>query len=913
MGPIIPVLEFAVVEFAVVEQSPTDPVATAVWCALAAEGTPGGLAIIDQRRAVDHQELHSASGALAAQLLMRSSEHGSLTWLPILVDRSIESCIAVLAALRAGIPFAPIDAATPPRRVTELFSRLGGPPVAVVASMVTGTLVPDGVEALSPLGHRDAQPPLMAVDPGAPAVVVFTSGSTGAPKAVVRPWRMFSPEPDGFADKGPIEAGSILRHGLLLPLSFSAGLNVLAPLRGRSLHIADPSAMSGDHLLRWLAEQQVESLEVPPSLAATLARLGAGRRLLPDLKIIRLFGEPFDWMLVAALRSLGGPELDILTSYSATESGTGTKKVIGPETPLGSGQVGMGFPVAAGRVRLTASGSLLAASTSAGAGAPTTGQILVREPAALGYLEDLGGDSRTLTRTTRGLAMDPSDPALASGDHASQRFVIAPDGTHWWFSGDLGEFDAAGELHHRGRVDDLVKINGVLVEPASAERVLRRVPGVVNAAVVAHELVPNRAVLVGHLELAHDIDIVDIRAAMVEQLPPAAIARVLMRHENLPVTARGKIDRAALRDTTVTPWVADHRGPADDRQGFLAAHMAEILGLPAVGVDDDLFALGLDSLAAVEFLQVVTDLGLGRLDPSRLAALRTISAIALELDGASVERRSDVVTLNAAGTAPLILCVPGAGDMAARFWARAAALGADQPIAVVEAHGMHTRAAVDRTIEAAAGRVAAEATDRCPQGPIRLMGHSVGALVALEAAHRLAAAGREVSVALLDPAAGRNVARSPSPSGTKSEPADVDGSLRTHASKSRRLLHIIKSLPLMNRDEIRFRLYARFPGPPRSDPRRYRAFHLIGVHAALNHQPTQANFPVLALRARDTHVDPWVLERLDPTTSFTVAAVDGDHLSFLQPPHVHEVAARLRGFYDAGSATDELGSSLTRR
>jgi acyl-coenzyme A synthetase/AMP-(fatty) acid ligase/aryl carrier-like protein len=837
------------------------PSLSASWFVESATSAPQSLALVDGSRLIDYAELERSSAALAQQLLDRRPAAGATPWLPILVDRSVESCIAVLAAIRSATPFAPIDPGLPPGQIAAMFRRVGDPTLAVVARGEFRELIPDGIEAIETGGHPEKSQEPLPVDRDRPAVVVFTSGSTGVPKAVVRPWRMFDPKADQLPDEGPLHSGSVMRKALLLPLSFSAGINHFTGLRGRSMHIADPSVMTGAALVRWLADEQIESLEVPPSLAATIVRLGAGRRVLPDLSILRLFGEQFDWRLVEELRRIGAPELHIHTTYSATECGNVTRFEIGPEVPIGRGSVPVGLLSPGLRVRIE----------PASDDGPLQ-QIVIADPAALGYLDDLAG--------------------------GSARFETDERGTRWWWSGDLVEVDADGVIHHRGRVDESVKINGVLVEPAAAEQLLRSVPGVARAAVIAHPSTRGPSRLVAHVELDGGTEPDELRAPMADRLHRAAVPQVLMRHDRLPLNANGKIDRTALRNMSITPWVTDHRAPQTEDQRFMCTHLATMLELGQVGIDDDLFQLGLDSLGAIEFLQVLADVGIGELDPTALAEHRTVAAIAEVLAAGGAERSSDVVMLNQGGTAPVIIGVPGAGDMATRFWDLAAGLGPDRPIAIVEAHGLHVLGRVDRSVVGAATRVAAEARELCPEGILGLMGHSAGAAVAFEAAQQLHDSGRTVAVALLDP-------------------AFSEGPILSTASHRRPWWRRLPLRPGFLRnpprswDELRFRLYARWPGRPVNDPRRYRAFHLIGTHAASLYRLRAARFPVLWVSAADSDVGCAQSLEVEPGGWIRRVTVPGDHLSIFDPPFVEALVEQLDEFLNiVMNGSEGSGSTL---
>ena len=254
-------------------------------------------------------------------------------------------------------------------------------------------------------------------------------------------------------------------------------------------------------------------------------------------------------------------------------------------------------------------------------------------------------------------------------------------------------------------------------------------------------------------------------------------------------------------------------------------------------------------------------------------------------------RASDVVVLNSEGTRPPLFCVPGAGGTALAFRWLADELGDEQPVVVIEAHGLHTHGAPDRSIGAAAARVVAAIDGAARDSALVVLGHSAGAAVAYETAHRLGAQGRPARVVLVDPAfPGLDPPAVPGPDPGRVARVRARRSGRTAAdvlpAARRRVGNVVRG--------VRVAAYTRRPGPPRADPFRYEAFVHIGGRAVSDYSPPVAAFPVTVLhRAGSPAADAW--SQVAP--ALAAREVPGGHLTMLRPPHAaalaHEVAAVL--------------------
>ncbi len=816
---------------------------------------PDGIVVVDEHGPITLGELDALTGTFARLLTERvgvrthpTAAAGSPP-LPIVVGADRWSLVALLGAVRAGIPHAPLPSDQPAARLEALLDRLGRPSVALVDPAFPGRL-PDGVEVLRPaLVPDDPIAPCAVEDPEAVACVLFTSGSTGRPKGVVYEWRNLA----WMAASSLGDPGS--HWGSVLPFHWAGGyFNVVRAAATATLSIVPPGLTNAERLLDWYDRGSVEIVSIPPSMLAQLVdRWPEGRRL-EQVRQVRIGGEKLGWEIVPAVRRLVTERAVINFSYGSTEGGTVAvcRMIIGPDDEVGVGPIPIGRWEEPGRGRLEPV-----------AGGDDLAEIVVTGKIARGYWDD-------------------------PEEHRA-RFGHDPDGTRILRTGDLARVGDDGLIQLVGRADDLVKIRGIRVEPAEVELAFHAIPGVREAVVLPHE--SERGIrLVGHLVLDDpDLSADVVRHTLSERLPPHLVPSPLVVHDALPTLPNGKVDRRALRSAPVEPWrAAPPRPPADALEADVLVMCAEALELDEVGADDDLWEIGLDSLRAVELAAAISELGWGPFDPSLPLQQVSAAAIAEVLRrGAADEdphRPSEVVTLVpvSSGDHTPIVAVPGAGATASAYFWLARVLGPEQPFTVDEAHGLHTPGRPDRSVAAAARRTARRVADVHADGPVLLVGHSAGGAVAYEAGRLLHAAGRDVRVAVLDlvPSTLRPASGGPVP------PAPVGAARGRRTRGPGRLPHLLRRAV----DEGRVRFRALRPGPPSRSLMRFRAFTLIGTRAVRRYQPGPATFPLLVVHTEATTGAAWAGVAPD----LTVAATTGSHLSMLRPPHVRHTADALR-------------------
>jgi mycobactin peptide synthetase MbtE len=487
--------------------------------------------------------------------------HGAMQGTRVLLHGvAAPSLVAMLVAcLLEGLVVVPVDATLPAQRKQAM--------VQAAAPALSFDFTQDEAEFSSctpGLCLSDMVLPQVAQD--APCYVFFTSGTTGRPKGIVG-------RRGGLAHFLAWEAGMLglvpgERVGMLTGLSFDVVLrDLLLPIVAGVTGCVPPQGgvRSPAQVLEWLAGMQVSVMHTVPSLAQSyLAARPAGFR--NDVLRHTLFaGEPLTGALVERWR-VAFARSAVHNLYGPTETTLAKFWALVPD-PAPEGIQSCGMPLPQTSVRIV--DEELAPVPDG-----QLGEVLIRTAhRSLGYL-------------------DPPEP--------SARNFVEHEGVPGYLSGDLGWLDAQGALHLRGRKDHQLKILGTRIEPVGVAALLQAHPDVDDAAVVCVTGDAGDARLVAYFTTASDAEAVRrrLRPYMAERLPAAAVPSRFIALDALPVTANGKLDRSRLPAPASAP--PDAQPPEDALAQAVADAMAAALGVEQVGAADDFFALGGDSLAAVQ-------------------------------------------------------------------------------------------------------------------------------------------------------------------------------------------------------------------------------------------------------------------------------------------------------------------------
>jgi amino acid adenylation domain-containing protein len=551
---------------------------------------PDRLAVCFGAENLTYRQLDERANRLARHLLAAGVGPGDLVGLCF--ERSLELVVAMLATLKAGAGYLPLDPSYPAERLAfavedsraAVLLCLGAAAGRLPQRPGVRTIALDAEAAA--IAARSPLAPAAAADPELPAYVIYTSGSTGRPKGVVIPHgnvtRLFSATADWFGfderdtwtlfhshafDFSVWEIWGALLHG--------GRLVVVPAWESRS-----PEAFYG--LLR---EQRVTVLNQTPAafrqlLWAEEAALGGGAPPELDLRLVVFGGEALELASLAPwLRRHGDHRPLLVNMYGITETTVHVtyRPIRQRDFAAERGSV-VGAPIPDLTLHVVD-----AALAPQPIGVP--GEIAVGgEGVAWGYL---GRPELTARR----FVPDPH----------------GPPGARLYRSGDLARRLPDGDLEYLGRIDRQVKIRGFRIEPGEIEAVLRRHPALSGAAVVARQDAPGEPRLVAYyVPVAGQaaVSAAELRAALGRELPDYMVPAWFVPLAALPLTANGKLDREALpapgggRPELGREYVAP-AGPVEER---LAAIWAEVLRRDRVGAQDNFFELGGHSLLATQVL-----------------------------------------------------------------------------------------------------------------------------------------------------------------------------------------------------------------------------------------------------------------------------------------------------------------------
>ena len=525
----------------------------------------GEVAVTSGGTDVTFGALDERSGRIAAWLAAHGV--GVEDVVAVELERGHDLIAVLIGVLKAGAAYLPLETGIPQARRERLATAAGA--VAVVTT--TDRSVREGPRVLA-LDTMDEHPPLAPrpVHPDGLAYISFTSGSTGLPKGVAVPHRAVVRLVRGeFADLGPQE--TFLQ---LAPVSFDAStFEIWAPLlTGGRLVVHPPGPLVTEELVATLTDEKVTTLWLTAGLFHRMVD-----HHLDDLAGLRQLLAGGDVLSVDHVNRFVArhPSIRLINGYGPTENTTFTTchTITGPVT----GSVPIGRPIR-------------------GTGVRTLDKAL--NPAATGELYVTGAG------LSRGYVGQPSATAVS---FVPDPYAHVP-GARMYRTGDLVRCTDDG-LEFLGRGDRQVKIRGFRVEPSEVEREIAALPGVAQSVVLARTDNTGEHRLVAYLLPTPDEDDPEslpsrVRRALRAALPAAMIPAAFLTVEEFPLTANGKIDPAALPQPGRTPRDADNDyvAPRSATEQLVCDMWAEALGLDRVGILDDFFELGGNSLLAVDLI-----------------------------------------------------------------------------------------------------------------------------------------------------------------------------------------------------------------------------------------------------------------------------------------------------------------------
>jgi amino acid adenylation domain-containing protein len=691
--------------------------------------TPRSIAVVFGRERLTYAELNRRANQLARHL--RRLGAGPEALVGVCMERSIEMVVALLAVLKAGSAYVPLDPTYPQDRLAFMIEDANAS-LVITQEQLAGLLPSDKARIIcmdaewESLSRRSGKNLAVETSPGNLAYVIYTSGSTGRPKGAMNTHR-------GICNRllwmqaayGLTGADRVLQK---TPYSFDVSVwEFFWPLMvGARLVVARPGGHQDvEYLVATIAGQEITTLHFVPSMLRVFLETPNLERCAPLRRVI-CSGEalPFELqqsffsLLNAELHNLYGPtEAAVDVTYWACRSNS-VRNVV----PIGR-------PIANTQIYLL------------------DGSLNPVPPGVAGELY-IGGAA-----PGRGYW---NQPELTAEKFIPDPFGLEP-GARLYRTGDLARHLADGNIEFLGRLDHQVKINGLRIELGEIEAALGKHPLVSQCLIIA---APDQQ---GHIHLIAYVVSAgvdrptadDLRRFLSSRLPRHMIPSRFVMLDELPLTHSGKIDRKRLpppglsqRDEKRAAQV-----PRDITELKLLKIWEEVLNVQGIDPADNFFELGGHSLLAVRLMvKIKNELGV-ELPLSTIFKGATIEHLAQTLrQGSDAIPWSRLVAIQPRGSKPPFFCIHPIGGQVLHFYHLAHFLGRDYPFYAIQAEDLTMIA--DREDEPARlEQIAAEYIETIraiePDGPYHLGGHSFGGIVAFEMAQQLLQQGRQVNLLVM--------------------------------------------------------------------------------------------------------------------------------------------------------------------
>ncbi|MGW1543288.1 non-ribosomal peptide synthase/polyketide synthase [Streptomyces sp. NPDC002309] len=697
--------------------------------------TPDATAVRYEGLELTYAELNARANRLARLLTAHGA--GPEQRVAVMMDRSPDLVTTLLAVVKTGAAYVPIDPEYPAERVAHVLE--DAKPALVVTTRDTEGALPrtvtrvvlDDPTTVTDLGRRpgdnlsdtDRGGPLL---PAHPAYVIYTSGSTGRPKGVAVPHAGVVNRLTWMQDTYRLTPDDRVVQKTPFGFDVSVWEFFWPLLEGATLVVARPGGHRDPAYLAELIQRENVTIAhfVPSMLQVFVAAAEASHWALPSLRAVMASGEA----LPAELRdrftaSLGIPLHNL---YGPTEASIDvTAFTCEPDTDT-DGVVPIGRPV-------------------------WNTQVYVLDTALRPVPPGVTGELYLAgVQLARGYVNRPSLTA--------ERFVANPHaepGARMYRTGDLARWNTEGALEYLGRTDDQVKLRGFRIELGEIETALLTHPSVGQAAVIVREDHPGDKRLTGYIVPASGqdggLDIAEVRAGLSALLPEYMVPSAIVVLDALPLTVNGKLDRKALPAPEHSAGQTS-RQPGTSHEYLLREVFADVLGLPVVGVDDNFFELGGHSLLAVRLLGEIRNATGAQLPLASVFQNPTVAGLASLLGtGTEEDLIQPVVALRGHGDRPPLFCLPPASGFGLSYIGLVRHLDADQPVYGLQAPGVTLAETTPSDLDALVTWYVDHIRSVQPSGPYHLLGWSMGGNLGHAVAIRLQQAGQEVPLlAMMD-------------------------------------------------------------------------------------------------------------------------------------------------------------------
>jgi len=670
-------------------------------------------------RQLTYANLYESSNKLAKLLMDHEVKTGDVIGLAL--DRSPEMVISLLAILKSGAAYVPLDPEYPKERI-EFMLEDSSAKVLLTSAKYSKHFSSNAKEiltedAFSKLDLYTADEPGIEFSSEELAYILYTSGSTGKPKGVqIQHYNLVN-----FLLSMQKEPGMTSNDKILAVTTISfdiAGLELYLPLIcGAELILSNSeTSKDGRLLLDLVKDENVSFMQATPYTWRMMLEAG-WENYLPIKLLCGGEALPRDMVSKLTWRSSA-----LWNMYGPTETTIwSTLKLIENDE-----HISIGKPIANTQVYILDENLNNLTDGSAG-------ELFI------------GGEG-----VAKGYRNRP--------DLTSERFIDDPfsgiPGSKMYRTGDLGKIGDKGDIHCLGRIDHQVKVRGYRIELEEIEHALVKQDDIKEAVVIAREDLPGDPRLVGYVVLKAGGEVDDLKTrtfkwqqALLAILPEYMVPDNFVLLEAIPITPNGKTDRKSLPkpDYILVTSTGEYTAPRTDIEKMIAEVWQEVMGIPQISIFDNFFTIGGRSLVAVQIMARIEKLTGKRLPLATLFQHSTIEKLALRLnvDAKSITWES-LVPIKPSGSKMPLYIVHGAGLNVLLFNALAMNMDDDQPVYGLQARGLNGIDEPLDVMEDIASNYIAEIIAQNPDGPYALAGYSLGGTIAYEMARQMTSSGKNV-------------------------------------------------------------------------------------------------------------------------------------------------------------------------
>lgn len=703
------------------------------WFVRQARNTPEAIACVCGSVQLTYREVDERSNQLAHFLGRFGIKKESFVGL--FMESSVDMIVGLLGILKSGGAYVPLDPSMPPERISYVLENSNA------SLIVTQGALANQLDTYCPIVRLDEDWPLIKNEmksfdvctssPESAAYVLYTTGSTGRPKGVVVEHRQIVNYVTGVTKA--LNLSACTSFAMVQPLVVDSCQTVLFPAfyTGGTLHIINSElALNAVSLAAYFKQNPIDCLKIAPSHLSALQKLSGIQAFMPKQRLI-LGGEPSNPEWIRQLLLYKGNCL-IYNHYGPTETTVGISTFLIEDADSIAAGIPIGYPLPNVQFYIVDSHGQLAPRGAAGelwvGGSAVTREYLGQEQLTgekYIYASFAGGEPERLYRTGDQVRMLPS-----------------------------------GAIEFLGRLDDQVKINGYRVEPSELMYVLSQIPEIREVVILPKPLSDGAKSLVAYLvpKSRHKPSHEELNQYVLQHLPAYFLPHAYVWLEELPRTLQGKVNRSALPEPVIQPPAVNYCAPRNDIERSLSAIWSQVLGRPQIGIHDNFFQLGGNSILSMQFIAMAQEKG-WHVSLKRLFQYQTIAELAqfLQHSGESPANQASQIRTPMRCLVPFsedqskipFFCVhPITGSvhsyyaLAQRIQVKYRLIGIQSPLAEAELPFFEN-------LEALAQYYVEAVQALQPHGPYHLGGWSMGGMIAYEMAQLLRKQQEEVQCLII--------------------------------------------------------------------------------------------------------------------------------------------------------------------